>query len=118
MGLRNSTSVNALTFGVRLAPGGSFAMVLDYRTYGPDGRPRAVDPTLIEVVFTKPSGGQIIAIYPYNGEADRLEIVKAWDGHYTLAVPVDEVGRWKWSVITNAGGGPGEDGEFEVVSVS
>lgn len=118
MGVRNSTSVNAVIPHVRLAPGGSLVMALDYRTYGPDGRPKAVDPTLIEVVFTKPGGGQLIAIYPYNGEGDRLEIVKAWEGHYTLAVPVDEVGRWKWSVITNNGGGPSEDGEFEVVSVS
>lgn len=36
----------------------------------------------------------------------------------SLAVELDVPGRWRYVIVTNSGGGPGEDGEFEVVSAT
>ncbi|MCX7946898.1 MAG: hypothetical protein N2557_08120 [Hydrogenophilus sp.] len=118
MGMRNASSVNAVIPYNRVAPDGALTIVLDYRSYDIAGRPQPVDPSEILLRVYKPDGTVMEFIYPFNNEPGKGEIERQWAGHYTAAVPIDMIGMWKWEVITNGGGGPSEDGQFEVVEAS
>lgn len=118
MSIRNSASVNAVIPYNRMAEGSALTMTIGYLTYDVAGRPKPANPVTIEVTFYLPDGSTRLYVYPYNGDPGTYEIKQDWDGHFSLAVELDVPGRWRYVIVTNGGGGPGEDGEFEVVSAT
>jgi len=115
MGVRNGSSVNAFTAYDRYAPG-AVVFVVEYMDIGPDGRPLPAEPDSIRLVVTKPSGAQVEARYPAEEGYTTIERLSA--GRYRAVVPTDEVGMHKYSIITNEGYGPSEDGQFHIAVVS
>ena len=118
MSIRNSASVNAVIPYNRVAEGSALTMTIEYLTYDIARRPKPANPDTINVTFYLPDGSARLYVYPYNGAPGTYEIKRDWDGHFSLAVELDVPGRWRYVIATNAGGGPGEDGEFEVVPVT
>ena len=118
MSIRNSANVNAVIPYNRVAEGSALTMTIEYLTYDIAGRPKPINPDTINVTFYLPDGSARLYVYPYNGAPGTYEIKRGWDGHFSLAVELDVPGRWRYVIATNAGGGPGEDGEFEVVPVT
>ena len=118
MSIRNSANVNAVIPYNRVAEGSALTMTIEYLTYDIARRPKPANPDTINVTFYLPDGSARLYVYPYNGAPGTYEIKRDWDGHFSLAVELDVPGRWRYVIATNAGGGPGEDGEFEVVPVT
>ena len=118
MSIRNSASVNAVIPYNRMAEESGLTMTIEYLTYDITGKPRPTDPDTIDATFYLPNGSTRRYAYPYNGNAGVYEIERNWEGHFSLAVALDVPGRWRYVVTTNAGSGPGEDGEFEVASAT
>jgi hypothetical protein len=115
MGVRNGTSVNAFIPYDRIAPGG-MAFLMEYMDIGPDGRPIPAEPDSIRLIVTKPDGTQVEARYPQEtgyGVIERLS-----PGRYRTVVALDGEGMHRYSIITNDGYGPSEDGQFHVAVVS
>lgn len=108
MSLRSGKSISAVIPYVRIAPGGSVNLVMEYTAYDGKGIPRRQDPTAIQVEVVRPDGSTWSAQYPDMG------VVRQDEGRYCCSIPVSMVGTYIFRVRTDAGTGPSEEGQFEV----
>lgn len=117
MSVRVGASINAVIPYGRLAPTGSITMALQYTNYTATGAPAAADPDSIDITVYAPDGTTIQYTYPPPPPEDttRFPIQRLFTGNYQLTVNVaGKPGRWYAVIITNDGGGPQGEVEWEV----
>jgi len=108
MSLRSGKAINAVIPYSRIAPLGTVNLMLRYLAHDIKGTPRPSEPANIVVNVTHP-GGTWTDIYPGGN------IVKRGSGSYCCAIPTALAGTYIFSVTTDSGLGPAEQGQFEVV---
>lgn len=108
MSFRSGKSINAVIPYNRIAPLGTVNLQLRYLGYDAKGTPRAEEPANIVVSVTTPTG---LWTDTYPGG----NIVRSGPGQYCCAIPTTVKGTYIFTVTTDSGLGPSEQGQFEVM---